>query len=687
MKCLLLTTTILCCLLLNAIFFTAASQKVTEEHFEKEEWNGYITFVHRSISKRSGAYSEYIHKSHNLFSELRMEATITKGKGVATTTFSKRDLSRKTEQIAGKTYETEETDGGASHGSAPTELSIVYLEESNSYSITVPTPATTGTATRIYNCKGCAKNPEPNTYSIGQEESLIMVEEQKLGTNPNILAGEIVDRDENANGEITETITRWSFVRGPVDVELIVLPQAYASWIPAPGKDEATAGEKMQVVLQLQGKGGKEPRLKAKAFELRLINTSREPGIAINYPIAPTGTAAPDLQFLKQGGAEKESEGQIIRVPSVDGKTGMATIGSFDGGGYAILEVEAILEGGLRVKGHLEVPTGPTAIEIPKRKKGTKIAQAWLDKNGSPGEMEDNETTIGNNNNGDGLTAYEEYRGVFSEGKHMRLDPKKKELGVQIDKDHIAALAGGVHLFAKASGLTVIKLWKEELEEDRMLNKNSSSGKAGSQYALRLIKESLPKGVVGVNEPVKKTNKTPQLSIKTVIDIDQLKQLYHAQAKVFQDSGVVMPYSMEEEINNTIAHELSHGVNVMHHGKSSDEIGRTAYAKGRVLYRVYTSSGLLKEIDPEKGFEVKGTVGEPGCEASGDLSCIMAYTSVYQWSFVKAADGALEYRAVPLLPQGSRLCTSPDGTGLNATGFFGNATWGNCLSQIKVKDY
>jgi hypothetical protein len=54
---------------------------------------------------------------------------------------------------------------------------------------------------------------------------------------------------------------------------------------------------------------------------------------------------------------------------------------------------------------------------------------------------------------------------------------------------------------------------------------------------------------------------------------------------------------------------------------------------------------------------------------------------------VKAADGALEYRAVPLLPQGSRLCTSPDGTGLNATGFFGNATWGNCLSQIKVKDY
>jgi hypothetical protein len=126
---------------------------------------------------------------------------------------------------------------------------------------------------------------------------------------------------------------------------------------------------------------------------------------------------------------------------------------------------------------------------------------------------------------------------------------------------------------------------------------------------------------------------------------------------------------------------------VTHHGKSSDEIGRTAYAKGLILYRVYGSNGLLKEIHPKNGYEVKGPVGEPGCDASGDLSCIMAYTSAYQWSFIKAEDGALEYRSVPVLPPGTHLCTSSQGTGLNATGFFGNATWGNCLSQVKVKDY
>ena len=37
--------------------------------------------------------------------------------------------------------------------------------------------------------------------------------------------------------------------------------------------------------------------------------------------------------------------------------------------------------------------------------------------NGNPGEMDDEETTPGNSNNGDGLSAYEEYRGLISEGK------------------------------------------------------------------------------------------------------------------------------------------------------------------------------------------------------------------------------------------------------------------------------
>ncbi|MEK7225546.1 MAG: hypothetical protein AAB221_07675, partial [Bacteroidota bacterium] len=88
--------------------------------------------------------------------------------------------------------------------------------------------------------------------------------------------------------------------------------------------------------------------------------------------------------------------------------------------------------------------------------------------------------------------------------------------------------------------------------------------------------------------------------------------------------------------------------------------------------------------------------GIDSCDASGDLSCIMAYTSLYNWSFRKSnTDGSLYYYKVPLLPVGKKLCTSKTGTGINAASnkgvnnvnkYFGNAENGNCLNQIKLRD-
>ena len=79
-------------------------------------------------------------------------------------------------------------------------------------------------------------------------------------------------------------------------------------------------------------------------------------------------------------------------------------------------------------------------------------------------------------------------------------------------------------------------------------------------------------------------------------------------------------------------------------------------------------------------------VGEIESDESGDLSCIMAYTQAYLWSFRYLQDTLL-YRAVPALPVGYRLCTSKAGTGINANNqFFGDAKFGNCLGQLRVRD-
>ena len=89
----------------------------------------------------------------------------------------------------------------------------------------------------------------------------------------------------------------------------------------------------------------------------------------------------------------------------------------------------------------------------------------------------------------------------------------------------------------------------------------------------------------------------------------------------------------------------------------------------------------------DRPFPLPGIVGTKGNEQSGDITCIMAYTNMYQWAH-KYANGTYYYYAVPPLATGKIFCTGdvgPQGT-LNANGaFFENATTGNCKSRMKFK--
>src|SRR6185436_17719138 len=127
-----------------------------------------------------------------------------------------------------------------------------------------------------------------------------------------------------------------------------------------------------------------------------------------------------------------------------------AKINSYDGGGWTTLTVKAKLDNNTEIEGHLINPGGVTEIQIPKRDPGKKIALAWLNANGDPAEMDDKETTKGEQYNGDGLTAYEEYRGVISEGKFKRLEPQKKELGVWMNRSEFPLFEIGLEWFQDA---------------------------------------------------------------------------------------------------------------------------------------------------------------------------------------------------------------------------------------------
>ena len=380
-------------------------------------------------------------------------------------------------------------------GSGQAELHQVDINDED-YHIGVTGPISTCTG---FNLLDGAISSEPYTTGIDVSD--------RTGIRRDILSGTKTTTSDIGVGTVTRTIT-WHLTKSTVgDVELIVTPENYDSWLPEPGKNENMVGSVMNVSLKLQARGGGTTTRKAKAFELKLSNTSKEPGITINFPIAPWDDPMPDVRFLIQPNAGVEEEFQLMTITCPGGcQTAQAKIGSYDGGGWTTLTVEAILQDDSRIPGMLFISGGERDIRIPKRDPNSKIAKAWLTDHGNPGETDDKETSKGNGYKGDGLTAYEEYRGVISEAefgnrhpnKFGRLNPNKKELGVKIKRAELSLFAEAFQMFENAGDLKIIRFYENEISSNRRLNKNALSAHDYDQFVLRVEKRNLPSGTIGM---------------------------------------------------------------------------------------------------------------------------------------------------------------------------------------------
>lgn len=563
-------------------------------------------------------------------------------------------------------------------GSGQAELhSVVVREWDNTYDIEVIPPDCTGT-----NCDGTTYGPEVKSITIGNHPL----------KNRDILDGSITRTGEIVGGYGTYTTTIiWHFekVKEDNDVELIVTPVNYDTWIPEPGRNELSKGNVMTINLKLQGKNGKPLKVKAESFELRLNNTSIEPGITINYPIEPAPNQLPDLRFLHLTNIESIEEDQFITVGSTDGVSGKAYIGSYDGGGWSVLTAEAILTDKRHIKGNLIVSGGDEDILIPKRIPGNKVALAWAKANGNPQDMDDKEKIKDNRNDGDGLTAYEEYRGAISQGKFKRLDPQKKEVGVDVISPELSFFEEGIKMFENASSLRAI-IFHEDLNEigiDRRLNKNGLTNHDYDQYALRLYKSVIPSGALG------KAYGGPAVPAKTfavVIDYQVVQKDYTSWVTKARNMGVAMPFSLDQFLANTIAHELGHGVNCRHHGSSGSRYEKFDILMPKPPGIATETHVLVNGVAITKWpYHLEGSVGENGNQESGDIACIMAYFPWCDWA-VNVTGFDRYYSKVPLTSSlGTALCTSNLGTNFNAQPyFFGDASSGrgNCWGQIKLRD-
>lgn len=521
----------------------------------------------------------------------------------------------------------------------------------------------------------------------------ITIGDKVTGNNKNILNGIQTNTVDNGAGKVTTTLS-WD-LRRAVDVELIVTPLNYDTWLPEPGKDELTTGSVMTVSLKLQGKNGKPLNVKANKFQLRLSNTSQEKGIALNAPKIPMPNQRPDLRFLMLNNASFEDDFQFIQIPAGNnGTSGQVKIGSYDGGGWTTLTAFAILEGGDRIQGTLLVPGGKLEIPIPKRDPGSNIAKAWADANGNPGDFDDKEEKDPHASVGDGFTAYEEYRGFMSKGQFVRFDPKKKELAVRINKNELSLFDEGLGWFEQGTQLKVVRVYINEVANDRVVNFNSSYAHDIDQYALKLDKGSLPDGKAGKAFTTNDKPEIPKNTTQVVIATASIHQNYLDWVNWARSNNLQLPWTEKEYVAQTVAHELGHGVKVSHHGDGPYLKNDTVGANSRPIFHIFNRGATEITSRP---FQMDGSdrVCSPNTQASGDLSCVMAYIDVCDWARIVYADGSVGLFQSPLLPIGKNFCTKKDGTSINAgthnvgggayKNYFGDAANGKCLNQITLR--
>lgn len=264
---------------------------------------------------------------------------------------------------------------------------------------------------------------------------------------------------------------------------------------------------------------------------------------------------------------------------------------AFDWGAYGELSAVGDLTDGRILDAKVEGMRPDEVVELlrlPKRDGDSHIGGKWKKdmEAASVSDGDDSEQTTGNTHDGDGLSAYEEYRGLIARGKHTRdhspgrdghkpLSPRRKDLIVHntIGGKYAGAAGAGLDLFEKAAEIHVVEVDDGEMPDSRQVNVNRRTASAGAQYGLRLANEaSQSASTAGRSTSIdfkrgqERVGPSPKYRAKLAVDIAQSKGLYTAQAELAAKGGVKMPYTAENDIAATIAHEMGHGVGTREHG-------------------------------------------------------------------------------------------------------------------------
>lgn len=490
----------------------------------------------------------------------------------------------------------------------------------------------------------------------------------------------------------------------PEDLDAVIVPDGYESWLPAASASANEPGNAIGFTVRLiDKKTGEEPKDKTAYFQCDLSDVSKEPGSCMNSP--DTGTE-PDLKFLASDNPDMETvspDGQSA-TSKKKLKTCKVSVSCYDGGAYGRLKVEAHMDDGQVMIAHLEGKSGGMDVSIPYDENDNHIADAWEKSKGVEGKspsVDDDEQPLGDHDNGDGLTIWEEYRGFLEDGKYIRTDPKKKDFFIL---DNIGGKSKkAINRFASLSKLDVHdKLTVDEMSQSHIINRNRSADAPHvvDQHGIVLNVYNTDDGICkAAGGPG-----TPK-SIKEVL-IDST--LSDTAARKQKGGGIKMsPY-----FDPTVAHELLHCCNVWHHGQVDKKVyWQVETVGGETSLYEYANKGDCGS--PEKGIKIRAVtetglsyldptdpswlkpetiwMGAKQGQHSGNEDCVMRYDC--SDSYWRDDSSRYYLQGVDKEAVGQGLCSSPTGTGVNTAGRFPNSRYGDaapdkgdCVDQICVND-
>ncbi|HEX2951645.1 MAG TPA: hypothetical protein VHV83_19075 [Armatimonadota bacterium] len=509
------------------------------------------------------------------------------------------------------------------------------------------------------------------------------------------------------NLQLTYTL---SYNMEPEELEAIIIPpdNYEKSWLPQGGNDEKTPGNNLTVRVKLQVKGqpGKKPSQGAK-FTFKLTDVSQEPGTCLNFPFT-SGSSDKDLRIRQEDNKMLEvgGDGQSASSFSDEILDSSLVMQCYDWGAYGKLRVTAELEYGGTLEAHLQDDPSMNYLSIPLDKDSNHVADVWEAEKGTKGKdakADDENQPKGDGHEGDGLTYYEEYRGIMEGGQHVRCNPIRKDFFISSGLGNEGKQ--GIMHFRNLTGLEVHeKLTLQELGDNRVINQNSSYKRGSGQHGVILEKDLASDD----------TSNSEGTGPGTPKHVDKITISF----KMLQGTVGV----------STLVHELLHACSVYHHGIG--DIPSVSWARvpdpdkpGSFFIResptiggidggmtVNAAAGYPVKVFDERGNEMTfphWTVGKEHPmylafkqgEHSGYENCVMRYNIAQSYMSEQEKTGGIAIRRIMdemmnLTEEcGLELCSTTEGISFNKKGRdpesrYGSAFAGagNCAGKICVND-